>query len=132
MAQCAQTRMKSHEDAKQETRAWLAEGLIAGLPRILPSPPQPLTINFGNLIYQLAIEYCRSDGARGLPDESSYHTMPGDRPLFVKFVLGPTQIPLGNPLPGLVQTWVNLHRKMIEEWGQSIEIGMLLDLFCRL
>jgi len=132
LAQCVQTRMKSHEDARQETRAWLAEGLIAVLPRVLPSPPRPLTVNFGNLIYQLAIEYCRSDGARGLPDESSYHTMPGDHPPFVKLVLGPTRIPLGDPLPGIVQTWIDLHIRMIVEWGQSREIGMLLYLFCRL
>lgn len=132
LADAVSTRMKILQAAGEETRAWLAEGLIAGLPRILPSPPQPLTINFGNLIYQLAIEYCRSDGARGLPDESSYHTMPGDRPLFVKLVLGQPRIHLGNPLPGLVQTWIGIHRRMIVEWGQSIEIGMLLDLFGRL
>jgi hypothetical protein len=132
LAQCGETRMKIHASARQETRAWVAENLIAALPRVFSPPPQPLTANFGNLIYQLAIEYCRSEGARGLPDESSYDTMPGDRPPWVKLVLGQTRIPLGNPLPGLIETWIDLHRKMIEEWGQSRGIRMLLDLFQRL
>lgn len=120
------------EAARQETRAWLAEGLIASLPRVFVPPPQPLTANFGNLIYQLAIEYCRGEGARGLPDEACYDTMLGDRPPLVKLTLGQPQFHLGNPLPGLVETWIDLHRRMIQEWGQSREIGMLLYLFDKL
>jgi len=132
LADAVSTRMKIYDAARQETRAWLAEGLLAGLPRVLPPPPQPLTANFGNLIYQLAIEYCRSEGARGLPDEACYDTMPGDYPPWVKLVLGQPRIHLGNPLPGIVQRWIDIHRRMIVEWGQSKDIGMLLYLFERL
>ncbi len=123
------TQMRIRDAARQETRAWIGEIFRAGPARAFA--PQPLTANFGNLIYQLAIEYCRSEGARGLPDESSYDTMLGDPP-WVKLVLGQTRIPLGNPLPGLVETWIGLHRRMIVEWGQSKDIGMLLYLFKRL
>jgi len=132
LADAVSTRMKIHDAARQETRAWVAEGLIASLPRVFAPPPQPLTVNFGNLIYQLAIEYCRSKGARGLPDEACYDTMLGDHPPWVQLVLGQPRIPLGNPLPSLVPTWIDLHRKMIVEWGQSRDILTLLVLFKKL
>jgi len=129
LADAVSARMKILDAARQETRAWIGEIFRAGPARAFA--PLPLTANFGNLIYQLAIEYCRSEGARGLPDESSYDAMLGDPP-WVKLVLGQTRIPLGNPLPGLVETWIGLHRRMIVEWGESKDIGMLLYLFDRL
>ncbi|MBA7623587.1 hypothetical protein ES703_30984 [subsurface metagenome] len=129
LADAISTRMKIRDAARQETRAWIGEILRVGPARAFA--PQPLTANFGNLIYQLAIEYCRSEGARGLPDESSYDTMLANPP-WVKLVLGQTRIPLGNLPPGLVETWIGIHRRMIVEWGESKNIGMLPYSFKRL
>jgi transcriptional regulator with XRE-family HTH domain len=129
LAECSNTRMEIQERAKNSTLAGLIDNVTEFLSRLSPTPPEPMTINFGNLVYQLAVEYNRSSGTRGVPDEISYCTLPADPPIFVKLVLGQARIHLATSLPGVAQNWADLHRKMIVEWGKSQKIGMLVDLF---
>lgn len=129
---CSRTRLKIHRSAKTRTAAAVGEQLIRFLPRLSHPPPEPLTVNFGDLVYQLGIEYGRSSGAKGLPDESWYHTRPSNTPFLDELVFGSAEIHVATTLPGLAQPWAVLHRKMIEEWGRSPEIGMLLRLFKQL
>ncbi len=129
LVRCRDTRIEIHESVKTRTPAGFIENVIKILPRSSSSPPEPMTKNFGNLVYQLAIEYYQSSGARGLPDESSYEYLPADSPIFVKLVFGQARIHLATSFGGVAQNWADLHRSMIQEWGRSKKIATLVNLF---
>lgn len=129
IAGCRNTRMEIHQDAKNRTPAGVIENLIQIGPRFFSPPPEPMTISFGDVVYQLAIEYRRSSGTRGVPERSSYVTLRANPPIFFKLLLGQAKIHLATTVVGLVDTWAEIHRRMIMEWGESKQISMLVDSF---
>ncbi len=97
--------------------------------------PQPLTPNFGDLIYQLAILHRRSPSKFPLPDRELYQIRP--RNLFIsELYLGlihlasaPEPPPIPPPPFKILDTWADLHRDMIRKWSASPGIIELLALF---
>jgi hypothetical protein len=128
LAQCSQLLNEIHDQARSRLGVQPVFDLIQKLPKVLPSPPQPLTPHFGDLVYQLAIHYYRSSGSYGLPDSKLYLTHQRDL-LFSDLVLGEARIHLATALHSLASSWANVHRQMIIEWGQSQAIAALLQLF---
>ncbi len=98
--------------------------------------PQPLTPNFGDLIYQLAILHHRSPSQFPIPDEKRYQIEP--RNLFVsELYLGlihlanaPEPPPIPPPPSNIILNgYINIHRDMIRSWSASPDITELVKLF---
>jgi len=98
--------------------------------------PQPLTPNFADLIYLLAILHRRSPSQFPIPDEKLYQIKP--RGLFVsELYLGlihladAPELPPIPPPPSniLLNGYINIHQDMIGSWSASLDITELLKLF---
>lgn len=98
----------------------------------------PLTPNFGDLIYQLAILHRCSPSKFPIPDRELYQIRRRSL-LFSELYLGlihlanapelPPPPPGFPPPPSFLNTWANIHRDMIIKWGASPAIIELLKLF---
>ncbi len=127
LATCRDVLTLIHEDAKERTRAGIAEDLIAGLPKKGPHPPQPLPADFGDVVYQLAVLCCRA-GSLGLPGPLVYRQRRRGL-LFSDLILGQAGIHLATAPHVLMGKWEEIHRSMIREWSESAAIAGLLNSF---
>jgi hypothetical protein len=98
--------------------------------------PQPLTPNFADLIYLLAILHRRSPGQFPIPDKKLYQIKP--RGLFVsELYLGlihlanaPEPPPIPPPPSNIILNgYIDIHRDMIRSWSASPDITELVKLF---
>lgn len=94
----------------------------------------PLTPNFGDLIYQLAVLH-RSPSNVPIPDRELYQIRRRSL-LFSELYLGlihlanaPELPPIPPPPFDILDTWADLHRDMIRKWSASPAIIELLELF---
>ncbi|MDM8000619.1 MAG: helix-turn-helix domain-containing protein [Dehalococcoidia bacterium] len=127
LAVCHSVLTRIHEAARARTRGGMAEDLIQRLPRLLPTPPQPLNRHYGDLVYQLAV-HCAQKGAVALPSPALYRERRRDA-FFSDLILGQAGIHLATAPHGMVSGWARIHRQMVTEWMRSKEITKLLELF---
>ena len=142
LAMCSDIRREIHTEVSKKTPQSIYETATQFLPGILKPlvlPPSPLTLNFGDLIYKLAILHCLSPSQFPIPDRALYQIRPRN-PFFSELYLGlihlasapePPPIP-PPPLNIILDNYANIHRDMIRKWSVSQSIIELLELFKRL
>ncbi|MBI2859080.1 MAG: hypothetical protein HYX90_08385 [Chloroflexi bacterium] len=133
---CMRARTDIHEETK--TRAGgpiVADAFFEKIRSDLSLPlgpriPSRLNVEFGDLIYSLALECKRS------PDLMHFvgrlYTA-RQKSLFCELVFGhPEGTVLAMGFPGEVEKWTELHQSMIREYAQSEVIGRVTGLYQRL
>lgn len=124
---CIHARRTIHDQAKARAGGLVAvDSILDKIRPVLPLPPGPshLNVEFGDLIYSLSIECCRSPNVLDIV-KKLYHTRPKG-PLD-DLLFGRCEPPLATGLPGEIERCTRLHQLMVKEFAQSKMISRLIE-----